>query len=298
MSSLSAFDSRLADVPGVSVVSSTALVGGEGDGLQILVIDNAQGRATLTLQGSQLLSFTPTGSRDLLWTSPLTAYAEGKAVRGGIPLCMPWFGKHPDDLPAHGFARNSLWTLTTAEALADGRTRVQLELTESEATLKLWPHPFRFAYTVIVGKALEVELLAEHKGTTPVKFSAAMHTYFSVPEVADIAIDGLDGCARIDTIGGVSRAVQQGPVTIVGRHDSVYLDVPAEQIIKSSAGSTHVVSNTKSAIVWNPGEDALKAADVREHYLHFVCVERGDVFDNALELAPGQTYRATMTISG
>ncbi|SMC22226.1 glucose-6-phosphate 1-epimerase [Andreprevotia lacus DSM 23236] len=299
MSSLSAFDSRLADVAGVSVVASTELVGGEGPGLQIVVIENALGRATLTLQGAHVLSFTPAGGRDLLWVSPLAIYKPGKAVRGGIPLCLPWFGSHPDGLPAHGFARTALWSIVGAEALTDGRTKVVFALTDSEATLKLWAHAFRFEFAVIVGKALDVELVAEHKGDVPVKFTAALHSYFSVPNVADAVINGLEGCPRIDTVGGITRSVNEGAVHIVGTHDSVYLDVPAEQTIVTSAGTTHVYSaDTRSAVVWNPGEQALDIGDLKEHYPGFVCVERGDVYDNAIELAPGASYRATMTISG
>ncbi|KAF0811683.1 putative glucose-6-phosphate 1-epimerase [Andreprevotia sp. IGB-42] len=300
MSSLSVFDSRLADVAGVSVVPSTQLVGGEGEGLQVLVVENPLGRAALTLQGAHVLSFTPAGGRDLLWVSPLATYVPGKAVRGGIPLCMPWFGAHPEGFPSHGFARTALWTLDSAAALADGRTSVTLVLTDSEATLKVWPHPFRFVFTVIVGKALDVELVAEHKGNVSVKFAAALHSYFSVPDVAQIEVGGLDGCTRINTVGGANeRTVQHGPVKIVDTHDSVYLDVPAEQTISSSAGVTRVYSaDTRTAVVWNPGDHSRDIGDVREHFSGFVCVERGDVFDNARELAPGQQYRATMTISG
>ncbi|GLS04256.1 D-hexose-6-phosphate mutarotase [Chitiniphilus shinanonensis] len=298
MQTLSAFDSRLADAAGVSVASSTEIHGGEGAGLPMLIVENALGRAELTLQGAHLTSFVPAGGRELLWLSPKAAFVPGKAVRGGIPLCLPWFGGHPEGKPAHGFGRNQPWTLVGAEALSDGTTRVTLELLPNDATRALWPHDFVFRLAVTVGSALTLALRVEHRGEVTVPFSCALHTYFAVPDVTLADIDGLDGCTYINTVGGANtRHAQQGTLRLDAPTDRVYLDVPAVQTIRTAQGTTHIESDTRSAVVWNPGDFALNIADVGEAYRHFVCVERGDVFDDALTLAPGDVYEKWLTLS-
>ncbi|MBE9609577.1 D-hexose-6-phosphate mutarotase [Chitinilyticum piscinae] len=291
----------LAAVPGVVLRSSDELYPGRGAGLPVLEIQNAHGRAVLALQGAHLLSFVPQGGRDLLWLSPLAKFNPGKAIRGGIPLCLPWFGGHPDKsrgLPAHGFARTSDWQLESAEVLADGRHQLVLGLKDTLLTREMWPHHFHFRFAITVGSELTVMLEAEHQGHVPVEFTAAMHSYFAVPNVAECVIEGLAGCEQINTLGGITRLHNEGDVVIRDVHDSVYLDVPAVQIIRTPSGQTRIDSDTRSAIVWNPGTNALKGGDIGPAYTGFVCVERGDAFDNAITLKPGEVYRANMTISG
>ncbi|WP_255989865.1 D-hexose-6-phosphate mutarotase [Chitinolyticbacter albus] len=299
MTQLSAFDSRLSDVTGVSIVNSGALYGGEGVGLPLIVVDNALGRAVLTLQGAHLVSFVPKGGADLLWLSPKATFNPGKAVRGGIPLCLPWFGGHPDGKPAHGFARSNDWQLGAAETLDDGSTRLTLTLVPSDATRALWEHDFAYTLTVTVGRALTLALDCQHKGDVSIRFASAFHTYFAVPDVATARIGGLEGATYINTIGGAnSRHQQDGVLVLDGPTDRVYLDVPAVQTIANEQNTIRIDSDTRSAVVWNPWDHAAKMADVGEgNHVGFVCVERGDVFDNAIELAPGASYRVSMTLS-
>ncbi|WP_028455147.1 D-hexose-6-phosphate mutarotase [Chitinilyticum litopenaei] len=300
MSSPADLTQILAAVPGVRLVNSAELYPEHGSGLPLLQIANAHGQAVVALQGAHLISFVPAGGRDLLWLAPQARFSPGKAIRGGIPLCLPWFGGHPDKsrgLPAHGFARTSDWSLEEAQLLDDGRHRLVLGLKDTLLTREMWPHHFHFRFAITVGRELDVELLAEHHGHVPVTFTAALHTYFAVPEVADCVIEGLAGCEQIDTLDGIRRLRNDGDVRISNMHDSVYLDVPAEQRIVSAAGVTRIVSNTRSAVVWNPGTAALKGGDIGAAYSGFVCVERGDVFDNAVTLNPGGVYRASMQLS-
>lgn len=299
MSQLSAFNAQLTDVAGVSVVNSSELYGGDGAGLPLVVVDNALGRAVLALQGAHLISFVPKGGVDLLWLSPKAAFNPGKAVRGGIPLCLPWFGGHPDGKPAHGFARSNDWQLVSAEALADGSTRLTLTLAPTDAIRALWEHDFAYTLTVTVGSALTLALDCQHKGNAPIKFASAFHTYFAVPNVATARIGGLDGKTYINTVDGANtRHQQDGELVLEGPTDRVYLDVPAVQTIANEQNTIRIDSDTKSAVVWNPWDHAAKMADVGEgNHAGFVCVERGDVFDNAIELAPGESYRVSMTLS-
>ena len=288
----------LATVSGVAVRTSNDYFPAAGGDLPLLEIKNDLGTAVLALQGAHVLSFIPAGESDLLWVSPKAQFVSGKAVRGGIPLCMPWFGGHPDGLPSHGFARNSDWTLQAAEHCADGTTKVTLSMRDSEASRKVWPHAFHFELQIQVGRELVLKLTTHNTGDTAIPYTYAFHTYFAVEDYTRIAVQGLAGCTYIDTLGEVRRLQQVGDLTFSGTTDRVYLDVPSEQIIVDSARKIKIQSNSQSAVVWNPGEHAAKMSDVTlAHHKGFICVERGDVFDNALSLAPGEQYTAQMTLS-
>ncbi|NHQ88169.1 D-hexose-6-phosphate mutarotase [Iodobacter sp. HSC-16F04] len=289
----------LATVPEISLCSSADLYGREEPGLPVLKIQGASGSAAIALQGAHLLSFIPAGGRELLWLSPKAVFAAGKAIRGGIPLCMPWFGRHPAGLPAHGFARSSNWDVTEAEILGNGDIKVVLELHDTAATQALWPHAFVFRLALTVGRELTLALSVENLSDQPAPFSQAFHSYLAVPDVSEIAISGLEACTYVNTLlEGHPRKEQEGDLHVQSLTDRVYLNVPAKQVISHGSGQTHIVSDTHSAIVWNPWEDAVKLADVGQgNHTGFVCLERGDVLDNALTIAAGGIYRASMTIS-
>lgn len=292
------FSTVLAEVSGVRVINSSTYLNQVGDGLPLLVIENALGSAVLAFQGAHLISFIPAGGQDVLWLSPNAVFKPSKAVRGGIPLCMPWFGGHPDGLPSHGFARSMDWSLYSARNLADGRTEVVMRLQDNAQTRALWPHAFNFEFTIQVGKTLNLSLSAENLSDTTVPYTYAFHTYFAVEDYTSIAVTGLAGCTYIDTIGVERRLVQDGDVRFTGTTDRVYLNVPQVQTIVDAARTIQISSNSQSAVLWNPGDHAEKIGDIgTEVNQHFVCVERGDVFDNALTLAAGEKHVATMTLS-
>lgn len=292
------FSTILANVNGVRVMSSSAYFNQAGDGLPLLVIENALGSAVLAFQGAHLISFTPAGGKDLLWLSPNAVFKPSKAVRGGIPLCMPWFGGHPEGLPSHGFARSMVWSLHSARNLADGRTEVVMRLQDNEQTRALWPHAFNFEFTIQVGQTLDLSLSAENLSNTSVPYTYAFHTYFAVEDYTRISVTGLAGCTYVDTIGVERRLLQEGDVRFSETTDRVYLNVPKVQTIIDAERTIQITSNSHSAVVWNPGDHAKNIGDIGANVNHrFICVERGDVFDNALTLAAGEKHIATMTLS-
>ncbi|GGP18461.1 D-hexose-6-phosphate mutarotase [Silvimonas iriomotensis] len=290
----------LASVPGLAIVSSTGTYAGAG--LDLLTVENAGGQATIALQGAHVVSFTPRGGEDVMWISPNAQFAAGEAIRGGIPLCLPWFGPHPqdEDKPKHGFARNEIWTLVEASQPAADVTRVTLELRDNDATRALWPHAFVYRLAISVGKALHLDLAIEHKGNAPQLHSLALHTYFNVGKVTDAVITGLAGTTFIDTIPkDKPRHKQEGDVQLVGPTDRVYVDVPRTQHIKTPARSIKIDSaDTHCAIVWNAWTNADKIADIGPgNYVGYLCVERGDAWEFSPTLQPGQVHHATMTLS-
>ena len=267
-------------------------------GLPMLVVDNPLGCSVIALQGAHLMAFQPAGGREMLWISPKTLLQDGVPIRGGIPLCLPWFGPGPDGKTMHGFARVKEWTVVVADRLEDGATRLVMELAGDAATSALWPHAFLFRLEIEAGTALKMVMHVENRGTDTAPLAFAFHTYFSVPDVSQARISGLDGTTYIDKMDSFARKPQHGEVTIDNVTDRIYLDVPDRQTIAAGTGTVAIESTAKCAVVWNAWSNDKNIPDLGEgNHVGYVCVERGDVADHALTLPPGGTYRAWMTLS-
>jgi glucose-6-phosphate 1-epimerase len=287
---------------GISVVNSSELYPSlhhtGNPPLPMLVIDNALGRAVIALQGAHLMAFQPAGQREMLWISPQCVLEAGKPIRGGIPLCLPWFGPGPDGKTLHGFARTMPWSVIAAEKQNNGATRLVLELTGDATVSAMWPHAFSFKLEVVVGSDLKLSIAAENRGTDPAPFAFAFHTYFAVPDVAKVRVAGLEQTTYIDKVDNFARKPQQGEVTISAVTDRVYLDVPARQTISAADGRIHIDSASRGAVVWNAWTNDKNIADLGEgNHVGYICVERGDFADYAVTLPPGGRYRLSMTLS-
>src|SRR5262245_37440351 len=168
-------------------------VAGPG-GLTVAEIRNAHASASVALQGGHVVAFQPHGHAPVLWLSSRSVYAIGKAIRGGIPVCWPWFGPHPTDptKPAHGFVRTAMWSVRGTGVGPEDATQLWLGLSDDEATRALWPHAFNLEIAITVGPALQVDLVARNTGAAAFTCGGALHSYFAISEVTAIAIDGLD----------------------------------------------------------------------------------------------------------
>jgi len=287
---------------GIHTVNSTQLYPAHhqsGDaGLPMLIVENSLGRTVVALQGAHVMAFQPAGQRDMLWVSPKTLLQEGTPIRGGIPLCLPWFGPGPDGKAMHGFARVKEWTVTAAERLEGGATRLVLELSGDAATNTLWPHAFSFRLEIEASRSLKMAMTVENRGADTAPLAFAFHTYFAVPDVAKARVSGLDGTTYIDKMDNFAKKPQAGEVTITDVTDRIYLDVPARQTIATGAGEIAIESASKCAVVWNAWSNDKNIPDLGEgNHVGYLCVERGDVADHAVTLPSEGAYRVWMTIS-
>jgi D-hexose-6-phosphate mutarotase len=272
-------------------------------GLTLAEVRNRHAAATISLHVAQVLAFQPHGRRPVLWRSQKSQYQPGKAIRGGVPICWPWFGPHPSDpaKPAHGFARVSVWSVLATAALANGATQLRLRLRDSDATYDLWPHSFDLRAVITVGPQLRVELIARNYGDEPYTCGGALHSYFAVGDVRAIAIHGLDGCEYIDQADGNQRKTQQGPVTIGGETDRVYLNSVATCAIEDpSLGRRIDIAKvgSRTTVVWNPwAEKARRLADFGdEEYYGMVCVETANAYSDSATVSPGGEHRLAAII--
>ncbi len=284
-----------------AIAGQLTFVEGKG-GLPFVQISNAHADALVSVYAGQVLSFTPKGASDLLFVSDKAYYAEGKAIKGGVPICWPWFGADPEGKgrPAHGFMRNRMWEVWGSQANADGSTSVTLGVASSPETLAIWPHAFKLAMEITVGKTLQLALVTQNTGDTAFTITQAMHTYFAVADIAQTTVGGLDGTQYIDKAAGAGGAIkpQAGDVTLSAEVDRVYLGVPAELAIADGAGQRTIritSGGNKTAVVWNPwAAIAAGMADLQDDdYLRFVCVETTNAADDVVEVPAGGEFRLT-----
>jgi glucose-6-phosphate 1-epimerase len=268
-------------------------------GFTYIEINNAKAHATISTYSGQVLSYRPkTQKDDLLFVSDKAYYESGKAIKGGIPVCWPWFGADPDDLgrPAHGFVRNRQWEVSASESLADGSTKVILELADSEETRKIWPHPFKLNIEITVGDSLSVALVTYNNGDENVTISQALHTYFYVGDIGKVSVLGLDGVEYLDKVDDFAEKTQSGPVTINGEVDRIYKGVSGELVIEDeSLGRKIRIASTgcSTAVIWNPwSEIAASMGDLNDDdYRKMICVETANAGPETVEVATGSSYR-------
>ena len=268
------------------------------NGFSVVEVNNAHATAGIAMQGAHLLSFQPHGEKPLIWMSPEATLAAGRSIRGGVPVCWPWFGPHANDrkLPAHGFARTVPWRLNQVHALPDGSTRLEFELIRTTLTRAQWPHACTLRNIITVGKTLQHELLTRNHGNEPIMIGEALHTYFQVGDVRRVTVNGLQGCDYLDKLKDFQRAHQHGPVGFSAEVDRIYLDTPATTEIRDPVMKRRIVirsRGSRSTVVWNPWiEKAAQMGDLGpDGYLHMLCVETANAEADTVTIAPGEQHR-------
>ena len=269
---------------------------GEGD-IPLIEIKNRYASATISLQGAQLLSWIPAGEEEVIWLSEQATFAVGKSVRGGVPVCWPWFGAHESNtaFPAHGFARTTLWQILNTQALANGSTRIAFTLLPNVDNADMWPADTRVQFQLTIGKELEMELLTHNEGSQPITITQALHAYFNVADVSELVLHGLEDTDYLDKVDDFQRKHQQGAITIEQEVDRIYLDTASDCVIEDKKLKRKIKiakSSSHTTVVWNPWqESAEKMGDLGEQgYKRMLCVESANVADDAVVIPPGEAH--------
>ena len=272
-------------------------------GLDILVINNTHAAAVVSLDGAHVMSYRPHGCQEVLWVSPGSAYELSNAMRGGIPVCWPWFANHPEDpnrMPIHGIVRTQRFNMIAARVLDDGGTQVCLTIGDTPATQALWPYAFRLEVVITVGTFLRVEWTAHNPGSQPYQYTGALHPYFAVSNVCDLALRGLEGTDYLDKYDENRRKHQDGPVRFPSSTDNVYLSTTSDMAIEDPGfrRTIHLRKhNSRTSVVWNPGLDDAAMPDVGAgQHPYFVCVEAANAADDVITVAPGEQSKLGMEI--
>lgn len=271
--------------------------GGSG-GLACAKLSTGKSEAVVYLRGAHVTHFAKAGEPPILFVSKQSTFAPGKAIRGGVPICFPWFGPKAGekDAPMHGFARTLEWTVESAEAVGE-KTSITLSLKDSAETMTLWPHKFAARYTVTLAvDSLTLELLVTNTGPATMAFEEALHTYFAVSDIKGVLVEGLAGVDYVDKTDGQAVKTQGSkPFKINDETDRVYLNTKSAVTIQDAGLRRRVVNakdNSNTTVVWNPWIAKAKAmADFGDgEWTGMLCVETSNANVNEVSLDPGASH--------
>ncbi|RKZ70391.1 MAG: D-hexose-6-phosphate mutarotase [Gammaproteobacteria bacterium] len=267
-------------------------------GMPVVEIQNQQATAIISLQGAHLLSWIPEGEEEVIWLSEDANFAPGKSIRGGIPVCWPWFGAHESnaDYPAHGFARTTNWEVLSTEALGNGTTRIRFTTQPQLETEAMWPVATTVIFQLTIGKKLQMELITHNNGSKPITISQALHTYFKVGDVSKVLLHGLDDVKYLDKLDGFKQKYQHGPLTFKNEVDRIYLDTAGDCVIEDKILNRNIVINkcgSHSTVVWNPWQEtAAKMGDLGEEgYKKMLCVESSNAAEDIITIEPRKEHQ-------
>jgi glucose-6-phosphate 1-epimerase len=277
-----------------------ATVAGAGDLPKVILAAADGARAEIYLHGAHVTSWLPAGaSEDRLFLSRRSRFARGAAIRGGIPVCFPQFATQ-GPLPSHGFARVMAWDLVRAEVQEDGSARAVLRLANSAATWLIWPHAFALGLEIrLSGSSFEVGLTVRNAGSSRFEFTAALHTYLHVADIATTTVHGLQGALYYDKVRRVDDCRETAPdVRIDGPVDRVYRVAPQDLEVREQDHSVAIrATGFPDTVVWNPGaEGAMTLADLEPgEEQRMLCVEAAAA-TTPVVLEAGATWRGAQAL--
>ena len=268
------------------------------NGLEYISINSSLCEAHIFLQGAQVTYFKPKKQPSLLWVSKAETYEKGTGLRGGIPICWPWFGTHPEpSYPQHGFARDKIWVLEKLEE-NDHSIKLVLALPSTEIETQFWPHNTSLKLTITLSEQLKVSLSTTNNEDYSIKFSQALHSYFNIQDIKRLKVGGLVNTHYIE----FSQSKQQtsNDVTIYKETDRMYYNASKKQFLKTDQGIIVVErEHSSSCVLWNPWIDKSKRLSNFNHddYLEMICLEACNILDDSVELKSGDTTTLSQIIS-
>ncbi|MDF1880531.1 D-hexose-6-phosphate mutarotase [Sulfurimonas sp. MAG313] len=266
------------------------------DELQYLHIQTNQSSIKIALQGAHIFDFKVQGKKSLLYLSKTARFEKGFPIRGGVPICWPWFGPHSHDtcLPNHGFARISLWEHVKTEVLSEDKTKITLRLNSSNKTLSLWPFEFSLSYEIYISDILELHLISKNTGDKDFVFSQALHTYLNIDDISTTKLKGLENTNFYNKVDDTYNNIQEGPVSFKEEVDRVYEGVHNTLKIQNIKVET-LGSNT--VVIWNPGKELTQKMPDLSSYTDMLCIESASTLKDEITLKSGQTHRLTSIIT-
>ncbi|NOJ05698.1 D-hexose-6-phosphate mutarotase [Vibrio splendidus] len=290
----------LSTLPTLTVLSDNVTIV-EHEGVKLVRVIHDKANAAISLFGGHVVSFQPQGQQDLIWMSQQAKFDGKTALRGGIPVCWPWFGRIA--APAHGFARSSEWQLVEHRESEAG-VIVSLGLKPSEATQAVWPHQFDARLNVEIGDQLKVTLDVKNTDLQPWTFSGALHTYLNVGDIHNTTTTGM-GAEYIDSLQGGKICQGGSELVLTDTIDRVYTQPEAQIFVADKKlDRTLTVENHghNSAVLWNPwAEGATAMGDMQnDGYLTMMCVEstlHAPSLEAGKTLQPGESHQLITVIS-
>jgi glucose-6-phosphate 1-epimerase len=273
-------------------------------GLPFLTIETARCVARVTPYGAHVCEWAPAGQAPVLFLSPRAVFAPGTAIRGGVPVCFPWFAAHPTDpaKPAHGFARTRMWRMADVITDETGQVHVGMRLADDAATRALWDAEFEASLTISFGATLTATLTVENVGARAIAYESALHTNLAVGDVTQVQNGGLEDTVFLDKDdGGRPKRSGAEPLALTGDTDRIFLGTAAACVVDDPVLQRRVrveKRGSDATVVWNPGRGKGEAVrDIGDAWRRFVCVETANCGPHAVHLAPGGRHATTASLA-
>jgi len=271
--------------------------------LVFITVSNKYADVDISLYGAHITSFRPHKSMDLLWMSPDSSFEVGKPIRGGIPVCFPWFGPHKTDeeKPQHGFARLMYWDVVSTSTNASGETIVKLNICSSDETKVFWQYDFCAEMTIVIGKTLVETLKVTNNSDVPFDYTCALHSYFSLSAIESVSIEGLKDLTYFNQLTGENEIQKEEKLEITEALTRHYLNTESPVIIDDNAFRRRIKVDKKGSkvtTVWNPGaETSANIGDLPDDgYETFICVEATNAFGYPVHLNPGESFETSAIV--
>lgn len=269
-------------------------------GYPALLIHTPACAATLALHGAHLTHWQPVhAAHPVLYTSPTAIYREGKAIRGGIPICWPWFNAHPTDPaqhPSHGVARNRFWELQSAE-MCGSVLHLTLILPTSAEIQAHYPFAHEVAVHLTLGQTCKVELVTTNLSQENIPVGGALHTYLAVSSIDKVTVNGLGNTPYLDTTSSPEGQITQSEkeLRISQEVDRIYTGTANDTLLHDEGyGRSLSVGKAGSltTVIWNPWQEKAGAlADLPdEGFRDFLCIEACNARQDARIIAPGESH--------
>lgn len=270
-------------------------------GLPVAEISTPLATASVALHGAHVLSWQPAGQAPVIWVSKAAIFELGKPVRGGVPLCWPWFGPLADK-PMHGFVRTMVWQVRGAELDASGQLVLRLGISDDASTRALWDFAFDLELVVTVGSTLTIALTTRNTGATPLSINQALHTYFATSDIHQTTVQGLAGGSYINKVQNFAVCQQEGDVTFTGETDRIYTDTTADSVIVDGVTGRRIritKQGSASTVVWNPWSEKEKnIVDMAAgEHRQMLCVETCNAGPDSISIPAGGAHTLAATIS-
>ena len=269
------------------------------NGLPRCAVTTPHASATVYLYGAHVTEYQAAGQKPLLFLSKRANFERGKPIRGGVPVCFPWFGPRSGDAtsPMHGFARTAMWTAEAVKDNADKSVTLTFLLEPNETMLKTWPFQFALRHRVTVGPTLEMVLETQNCSPQPFRFEAAQHTYLSVSDVRNVTITGLGGNIYVDKADAMKHKQQnQEGLRLTSETDRMYTNVTKGCTVDDPRGERRIViekTGSETTVLWNPWDEKAKTLGDFDpgEWPGMLCVETANASHNAVLLRPNQKHQ-------
>lgn len=271
----------------------------DDNGLEYLEIDNTHAKGRIALQGAHIMEWQlKFQTQPVFWMSSNARFVKSRSIRGGVPICWPWFGAHPTDSTfcPHGFARVIPWRVTDVDATSTGATRIILEMLDTPETKRQLSYPYVLRVTITIGRRLRIEMATTNMASHPFVIGEAFHTYLNVSDVANVKVTGMQDCVYADKVRNYERYVEHNTLHFDGEFDRVFINHSSDCAVHDEGFNRiiHVAkSGSDATVVWSPGaEKAAEMGDMGapDEWRKMLCVETTNALDNMVVINPGRTH--------